>query len=185
MYVTREMVDGMIAKYGRPEIAHFAYPLNEREYNLILRSLEKNRLHDFTLYVTHDDEYIVIAKHTYPPNLYRAPSGGLNPDEPFEIGIARESQEEIGCVIALDKFLIESKVRFTYKEASIDWTSYVFTAHYVSGDFQFTDHHEIREVHMAKLSEFEEYGRIMRSTDVGGFHYRAALHDEVLPLLTK
>lgn len=183
MYVTREMVDGMIAKYGRPETAQFVYPLNEREYQMILRSKAKGRHHDFTLYVTHGDDFIVIAKHTYPPGLYRAPSGGLNPGEPFETGIAREAMEEIGCMIALDKFLLESKVTFTYNEASIKWTSYVFSAHYVSGDFQFTDHHEIREVKLAKLSEFETYCRIMHSTDVGGFHYRAALHERVAPLL--
>ncbi len=185
MYITREMVDGMIAKYGRPETARFSFPLNEREYQMILRSKAKGRHHDFTLYALRGDEVIVIAKHNYPPDLFRAPSGGIDPGEPFETGIMREVAEEIGCVIALDKFILQSNVTFTYKTDVVRWTSYVFTADYVGGDFAFTDHHEIMAVRWAHLSEFESFGRIMRSTDVGGFHYRAALHERVLPLLTK
>jgi hypothetical protein len=54
---------------------------------------------------------------------------------------------------------------------------------YVEGDFEFTDHREIREVTTVPLSAFEQIGRTMRASDKGGLHYRAALHERVTPLL--
>ena len=59
----------------------------------------------------------------------------------------------------------------------------MFLARYLSGDFQFTDHQEIREVRLATLDEFEDFSQIMRVTNIGGLHYRAALHDSVRKLL--
>lgn len=183
MYVSNDMVLRMAAKYGRPESAKFEFPLNEREYNMILKSKAKGRQHDFTIYPMRGDEVVVIAKHNYPPGLFRAMSGGIDPGEEFEVGIAREVSEELGCEIKLTKFLLISNVRFTFGNDYIDWTSYVFRADYIGGDFNFTDTHEIKAVRWAHLSEFAEFGRIMRATDVGGFQYRAALHERVEPLL--
>jgi len=88
-------------------------------------------------------------------------------------------REEIGCEIELDRFLLQTAVTFSYGNEEIFWRSFVFLAHYVTGDFQFTDKHEIREVSLVDWSEFELFGRIMRQSDVGGFHYRAALHETV------
>lgn len=183
MFVTRDMVDAMAARYGVPERATFSFPVKDDEFSFI-RSTQKNeRRHDVTLYIHRDDEIIVIAKHHYPPGMYRAPSGGLHPGESFECGIAREVMEETGTQIELERFLLESHVTFTRGADEIPWTSYVFQARYQAGDFEFTDRREIREVRTAKLAEFAAFARIMRTLEVGGLHYRAALHERVEPLL--
>ena len=52
-----------------------------------------------------------------------------------------------------------------------------------AGDFQFTDHEEIREVRLADWSEFATFGRIMRQTNMGGLHYRAVMHEELESVL--
>jgi len=135
------------------------------------------------LYIVKDDQIVVIAKPFYPPGMYRAPSGGLNPGESFADGIAREMAEETGTTIVLERFLFETSVRFTNTGGVIDWSSFVFQARYASGDFQFTDKREIREVRLASLVEFATFGKIMRQSDLGGLHYRAALHETVAPLL--
>ena len=128
----------------------------------------------------------------YPPGLYRAPSGGLHPGESYLDGINRELAEEIGCTVELERFLLRTAVSFVRMndgaatdDGVIEWRSLVFSARYVEGDFRFTDHREIREVRLARLDEFEEFSRIMRATDIGGLHYRAALHDTVKRLLPK
>ena len=126
---------------------------------------------------------MVIAKHFYPPGLYRAPSGGIRPGEDILAGINREVWEETGCKINLERFLLETEVIFTSAIGDIEWNSYVFQAGYRSGDFSFTDHREIREVKLARLHEFKEYAVIMRQTDIGGLHYRAALHETIEKLL--
>jgi 8-oxo-dGTP pyrophosphatase MutT (NUDIX family) len=128
---------------------------------------------------------VVIAKHFYPPGLYRAPSGGLHPGEDFETGIAREVGEETGCSVVLDKFLLRTAVTFSHEHGNVFWRSFVFLADYKSGDFRHTDTYEIREVRLADWSEFESFGRIMRTMEVGGLHYRAALHETVVELLSE
>ena len=110
---------------------------------------------------------------------------GISEGEYFITGAKREALEETGCEIAFDKFILHTHVQFKQKNSDklIDWYSYVFQADYVSGDFKFTDKHEIREVALVDIKEFEKYSATMRASDVGGLHYRAALHDEVAKLL--
>ena len=177
------MIDEMVARYGRPEHARFDIPVGDKEYRFIRSTQKHERAHDVTCYIFKDDEVIVIAKHFYPPGMYRAPSGGLVPDESFEDGIAREVMEETGTTIGLEHFLLQTSVAFTNAGGVIDWTSFVFQARYLAGDFEFTDKREIREVRTARLGEFRRYGEIMRTLDLGGLHYRAALHETIEPLL--
>ena len=183
MYVSDDMVRGMIERYGEPETASFRFAVDKREYGVIIGSQKHGRNHDVTVYAFKGDEVIVIAKPFYPQGLFRAPSGGLVPGESFEDGIAREMHEETGCEIALEHFLLRTAVTFTFGDKEIDWQSFVFQARYTEGDFRFTDHREIREARVAGLAEFQRFSRIMRQSDVGGLHYRAALHEAVLPLL--
>jgi ADP-ribose pyrophosphatase YjhB (NUDIX family) len=179
VYVTDEMIAAMAVRYGAPEKRTFRFAVTDHEYDRIRRSQRNGRNHDATLYVIKDGKVIVIAKHFYPPGLYRAPSGGLNPGESFDDGINREMAEEIGCVVGLDRFLLQTDVSFDRGGDTIRWRSFVFFAHYVGGTFDFTDKHEISEVRLAEWSEFDGFSRIMRSLDIGGLHYRAALHESV------
>lgn len=176
----------MIEQFGQPERAEYRIPVGLKEFDRIKASQKDDRAHDVTLYIIKDGRIAVIAKHFYPPGMYRAPSGGIAPGESFVEGAKREAREETGCEIELEKFLLISKVAFELVPRdgrAIDWISYVFQAKYVSGDFNFTDTKEIKEVRLAELYEFEQFSRIMRNQPIGGLHYRAALHDTVRNLL--
>jgi 8-oxo-dGTP pyrophosphatase MutT (NUDIX family) len=183
MYVTDDMIAGMEVGYGNPSRVSFGFDVSEEEYSRIRGSQKHGRNHDLTLYIRKVDKLAVIAKPFYPPGLYRAPSGGLKPGESFIDGINREMAEEVGCEIQLDRFILRTSVTFTHGSDRIDWRSFVFTADYVRGDFQFTDHDEISEVHLAEWGEFDKFGKIMRSSTLGGLHYRAALHGTVKRLI--
>jgi ADP-ribose pyrophosphatase YjhB (NUDIX family) len=184
MFVTDDMIHRMGELYGHPVNKSFSIPVGDREYDYIRSTQKHGRDHDFTLYIRKVNRVVVIAKHFYPPGLYRAPSGGLNPGEDFHDGINREALEETGCEIGLKRFLLQTAVDFTRADhEAIHWRSFVFLADYTGGDFKFTDHYEIREVRLADWSEFETFGRIMRKSDKGGLHYRAALHEAVAELL--
>jgi ADP-ribose pyrophosphatase YjhB (NUDIX family) len=184
MYVTDAQILEMEAKYGHPVLRHFTIPVTGREYDRIKTSQKDGRNHDFTVYIIKDGRVVVNAKHPYPDHLYRAPSGGVHPGEDFETAIHREVMEETGCQVEIDRFFLRTSVDFTREDgAVIRWRSFVFLAHYEGGEFKFTDHREIRSVKLADWSEFNEFGRIMRSTDTGGLHYRAALHEAVVEVL--
>jgi len=185
MFVTDEMLAAMAAQYGQPSKREFTIPTTAREILRIRSSQKHGRNHDVTLYVRKDDGWLVIAKHFYPAGLYRSMSGGLAPTEAFEAGIAREVREELGCRVELRRFLLTTQVRFESEADALNWRSFVFLADYVDGDLRFTDTHEIREVRQVPWSAFAEFCRLMRSSDVGGWHYRAALHDAVAEVLAR
>ncbi len=183
MFVTEAMIGEMEAQFGAPKPVRFRIESSAAELTRIRQTQKHGRNHDATLYVRKGDQWIVIAKHMYPPDLYRAPSGGIHPGETFLEGVYREVGEEIGCEINLLRFLLRTSVDFVHEHDTLFWRSFVFLGEYVAGDFSFTDHDEIREVHLASLSDFDRYGSIMRSLNSAGLHYRAALHEAVLPLL--
>jgi len=185
VFVTEDMIAEMAAAYGRPYERSFAFDVPRSEVERIRSSQKHGRNHDVTLYVQKDGRLVVIAKHMYPPGLFRAPSGGLHPGESFRDGIAREVREEIGCEIELERFLLRTQVEFRDRAESVFWRSFVFLARYVSGDFRYTDRDEVREVRLVEWSEFAEFGRIMRAMGIGGLIYRAALHETVVELLDK
>ncbi|MFQ6007461.1 MAG: NUDIX hydrolase [Candidatus Zixiibacteriota bacterium] len=177
------MLKQLTAPYGTPAKTQFVIPVDAAQFERIKSSQKEGRKHDFTLYIIKDDKIVVIAKHFYPPGLYRPPSGGLRPGEDIHGGIKREAFEETGCKIELERFLLHSEVKFTNRLGVIEWDTFVFQARYLEGDFKFTDHREIREVRLASLDELEKFSSIMRQSTNGGWHYRAILHEAVRGLL--
>ncbi len=235
------MVRDMAERFGRPAQTLFEVEVGSDEFDFIRSTQRNDRAHDATLYMLKEGHIVANAKHFYPPGMYRAPSGGLNPGESFDDAIARELWEETGLRADLEHFVLISHVRFIRGETGrllsttdidgpgckgrsgsgvsspgraneetrhrprtndlgvsgfslrsepdlqadniIAWTSYVFQLSCTDGDFEFTDHREIREVTTAPLSSFAQFGEMMRSSDKGGLHYRAALHERVEPLL--
>lgn len=183
MFVTDDMIECMAVQYGRPHSREFHFDVTATELARIRSSQKEGRNHDVTLYIRKGEQLVVIAKHMYPPDLYRAPSGGLKPGESFEAGISREMAEETGCEIKLDRFFLQTAVDFCNGSDTVFWRSFLFLASYKNGDFKYTDHDEIRAVRLADWSEFESFGRIMRLSDMGGLHYRAVLHEAVVELM--
>ncbi len=191
MYVTDEMISKMENLYGVPARKTFTISTPIKEFDFIRSTQTHGRNHDITVYMVKEDKVAVIAKHFYPSDLYRAPSGGLKPGEDFVTGTGREMTEEIGCRIELERFLLRTAVDFVREGAAeppdeadiIHWRSFVFLARYLSGDFEFTDKREIRGVHLADWGEFDHFCKVMRTTEIGGFQYRAALHETVAALI--
>lgn len=183
MFISEGEIKALVDDYGQPQKARFRVDTGLEEFNMIRASQKHGRKHDFTLYIVKESRVVVIAKHFYPVDLYRAPSGGVHPGESVRDGISREVLEETGCTVAIERFLLRSSVSFVCGDRIIDWVSYVLQAEYTSGDFKFTDHREIREVRLAAIGEFDKYSEIMRASSSGGLHYRADLHDRVKNLL--
>lgn len=185
MYITPNMIRRMEQLYGAPATREFTVSSTAEEIARIAASQRDGRNHDVTCYIRKGEQVVVIAKHFYPPGLYRAPSGGVHLGEDFESGATREIREECGCEIAIRRFLLTTSVLFSGREhqaGDVWWRSFVFLADYAGGDFNFTDTREIREVRLADWEEFDGFGRIMRTLGRGGFLYRAALHEAVAEL---
>jgi NADH pyrophosphatase NudC (nudix superfamily) len=186
MYITAEVIQAVELRYGSPvEIAR-SYEMKPREFEMVRRSQKRGRAHDVTLFITRQNEIVVIKKPMYPPGAYRAPSGGITPGETFEEGSLREAYEETGLRVTMDRYLLRARVAFTCLGGAIDWTTHVFSATPIGGTLQPIDTHEIVEARYATVDEIR--GSIRKALlDSGstGLRYRAELCDIVLEQLAE
>jgi 8-oxo-dGTP diphosphatase len=184
MYVTYRDIQEAADRYGYPPVIKLIAPVDEREFAFIRSTQHFGRAHDVTMFIFKGRDVLVIAKHHYPPGLFRPPSGAVKPGESLAAGALREAYEETGCRVELTRYILQVNVEFTDGKGTIPWKSHVFTGEWRSGEPQPIDTHEIREVRLARLEEFATFAEIIRhKTTSGGLNYRARLHDEVLRLL--
>lgn len=173
--------------YGRPAVLYLAQTVRPAEATMIRASQRHGRAHDITLLIRGPDGRLaVIAKHSYPPGAFRAPSGGLRPDEPLEVGALREAYEETGLAIQLGRYLLRVLALFTTERDTIPWLTHVFTARVVGGQLASHDPQEIRDVAWVTLADLQ--GPIRRALLADGrplFRYRVRLTDETVACLAR
>src|SRR5579875_1355477 len=113
MYVTREIIRQAEAQFGVPDELRMTYPITPDELTMIRRSQRHGRAHDVTTLMLGGDQLAAIAKHNYPPGIYRVPGGGLQPGEALHDGAVREAFEETGLPYRIERYLLRVYVRFT------------------------------------------------------------------------
>ncbi len=171
-------------KFGRPEALHLEQEIRPEEMALVRNSQKDGRAHDITLFIFRDSQLALIKKPSHPPGVFRAPSGGLRPGEPFEEGAKREAREETGLEIEIDMYLLRLQVRFTCGDEYIDWTTHVFCARAVGGELAPRDTKEIIAAQWASLEELQ--GPIREALLSSGWPlltHRASLTDRVARIL--
>lgn len=186
MYIDPEIISEVARKYGAPEEVALSYEMTRTEFDMVRGSQKHGRAHDVTLFIIDQGRVVVIKKPMYPEGAYRAPSGGVEPGEPFEEGALREAYEETGLVVALERFLFRVNVAFTCAGDFIDWTSYVFSARAVGGRLQPIDTHEIVEARFASVEELRgPVKSALLASGSTGLKYRSDLSDLVLGKLVE
>jgi len=185
-YLQADDIALMEKQYGTPAELETEVAMTPAELDSVRRSQYNGRAHDITLFIFNRDKLIFNAKHFYPHDLFRAPSGAANPGENIVDGAKREAFEETGVKIELEKYVARIQVKFINnkeKEDSIDWTSHVFKARYLSGEIDPKDKREIREARYVDFEEIPKFNEIMRKTSIGGFRYRKFLTEQCMELL--
>lgn len=186
MYVDETMMRGMEEKFGRPEVLRLTQRITPGEMALVRGSQKHGRAHDITLFIFRGEKLALIRKPIHPPGVFRAPSGGLTPGEPFEEGAKREAREETGLEIEIERYLLRIQVRFICDEENIEWSSHVFSARAVGGELAPQDRREILATRWATLEELQ--GPIREAVLASGWgllDYRVTLTDRALALLQK
>ncbi len=184
MYVNESVVKGWEVVYGSPRVFQLGHEVSKEEIEMIIASQKGQRAHDVTFFILEGDKVTVIAKHSYPSGVYRAPGGGLAPGESLEVGGLREAKEETGLDIALDRYLLRAHVRFFAGNKRVDWTTHVFSARPTGGRLEVNDTDEIRQVRVVSLDELQ--GPIRQAMLASGrrlLAYRVWLTDETVAAL--
>lgn len=73
-----------------------------------------------------DGQMLLHTKRFYPQGIYRLPSGGVHPGEPVLSGVIRETKEETGLDVTVDRFLGTIEYEFCHAGRQLPFVSYVF-----------------------------------------------------------
>ena len=102
MYLGREALSDVAARLGQPAHGVARAEFEPVAFQLVSRSVSRGRRHDITVLIRDERNRIaVIRKPSYPPEVFRPPSGGVEPGETIEAGALREALEETGLEISL------------------------------------------------------------------------------------
>ncbi len=176
MYITQETLNRLENKYGVPRILRTAYTMDQQAFDLLKWSMRHGRAHDVTLFISKGDKIAVIRKPSYPLDVYRPPSGGVERGEDFEAGARREAYEETGLEIQLHRYLLKVYVGFSFGDEEVFWTSHVFAAQVISGCLQPVDTKEIADARWATIDELNtNLLKVLQKSESAGLRYRAEL----------
>jgi 8-oxo-dGTP pyrophosphatase MutT (NUDIX family) len=167
-------------QYGVPRRVDFEVEMLPEEFSLVQMTMEQGRRHDVTIFIQHEDKFVVIEKHAYANSgILRAPSGGAQPTESLITAAQRESWEETGFEVEVDRFVLEAHVLLKCEtHPAVPWVSYVFLAHVVGGQRGAKDLKEISDVQLRTRDELlTEVRPLMLASGLGGFEYRAKMTD--------
>ena len=187
----RDTLAGLEREYGTPWRARARALFDPREFGLLEYCARKRRSHDVTLFIRGEDgRFAVIRKPSYAPGVYRPPSGGVEPGEPFEAGAAREGREETGLEITLERFLVRVEARFilsTDRSRAADWTTLIFLARAKAGHPERLCPQDRVEICDARWAEADELRGPLRAAmlemGTAGMRYRVDLQDLALAAL--
>lgn len=134
-----------------------------------------------------DGQTLLHTKDAYPAGIYRLPTGGVHMDETVLEGVFRESKEETGLTVSVDRFLGLIEYEFCHRNGCLSFVSYVFL---VSADDSVPEAHDLEEriadfryVSAAEIRRVATRLRALpdRWSDWG--HFRAPSHDLVADVL--
>jgi 8-oxo-dGTP pyrophosphatase MutT (NUDIX family) len=186
MYVTPAILAAAENQLGRPRELDMTYEILPSEIAMIRASQRHGRAHDVTTVLHCERNVLAIAKHGYPPDVFRIPGGGLQPGEPLAAGAAREAHEETGLAFTPERYLLRVAALFTCADDELRWTT-----HIVSGPTSFAppepvDLHEIREARWVTWDELlGPITDLMLAAGKPLFAYRVALHQATFAEMTE
>jgi len=185
VYLTEELLAPLRAQYGSPLEATAAAPFTPREFGLLEYCARKNRAHDLTVFVRDEaGRFALIRKPGYPPGVFRSPSGGAEPGEAVLDAVARETREETGLEVAIERYLFCCRAEFTCEGRVMLWTTHGILARGTGGVLEPVDRKEIAEACWASAAEVcGLYRERMLALGSAGMRYRVDLQDLALDRL--
>ncbi|MGH7739299.1 MAG: GNAT family N-acetyltransferase [bacterium] len=177
----RPQLASIRARYGHPYHQWMTQEFDELGWKLVQKSLLQKRFHDVTLLIEGPDKrFALMSKHSYPPGVFRSPSGGVEIGEDLATGALREALEETGLNISLRRFIHQITLDIVYENDVARWDSYIFHATTRETDLRPLDKKEVREAQWATRPQLDLMAHRLRDTGNGGLIYRGNLTEASL-----
>jgi ADP-ribose pyrophosphatase YjhB (NUDIX family) len=125
MIVSNEVAE-LSARYGTPVQRTFSVQADEYIYSYRFNKTIDRRAE--VVFAIEDDcgQVWVHTKSSYPPHIFRLPTGGIHWDELVLDGLLREVREETGLPVEIKRFLGIIDYQFWHGKRMVPFASYVF-----------------------------------------------------------
>jgi 8-oxo-dGTP diphosphatase len=150
-------IEALVARYGPPERRHFALELGEEEFEYWQKK-STGRRGEVVLVIRRPNGRVLLhTKGFYPPGVYRLPSGGVRWGEEVLSAVHRETREETGLDVEVERFLGFIEYEFRHAGQVLPFVSYIFVIREIGGQLAPQDVDEeitaFREVPPEELEE--------------------------------
>ncbi len=172
----RPQLSSIRSRFGYPYHPWMNQEFDEPGFRLVQKSARQDRFHDVTLLIEGlDGRFALMSKHSYPPGIFRSPSGGVNPGEDIAAGALREAHEETGLKVELKRFLAHITLDIFHEKDVITWDSYIFHATTQDKQLNPIDLKEVRDTTWANPVQMQHMIEKLKGTGNGGLIYRGNL----------
>ena len=172
----RPQLSSIRARFGYPYHQWTTQEFDEAGWNLVQKSTQQKRFHDVTMLIEGPDgRFALMSKHSYPPGIFRSPSGGVKPGEDLATGAIREAKEETGLAIDLKRFLLNITLDISHNGEIATWDSYIFYATTPDTKLKPTDLKEVKDTAWVGREHLQAMAIKLRETGNGGLIYRGDL----------
>jgi ADP-ribose pyrophosphatase YjhB (NUDIX family) len=149
----------LIPAYGEPVRRCVSLDVSLRTFEAW--SQRRNRREEVVLFLLRGNGRLLLhTKGFYPPGAFRALSGGIKPGEPLLDAVRRESREETGLDVKVDRLLAIVDFRFQRAQRALSFQSYLFLLHESGGELGAQDVDEgitaYREIALEQLPAIAE-----------------------------
>jgi 8-oxo-dGTP diphosphatase len=188
--VDEEEVAQLLAEYGPAERRQVTRQVTAEFFETWCERLviKANRRGEAVLAIQRPDGQILLhTKPFYPEGVFRLPSGGIHPHEAVLAGAIRETQEETGFKVSVDRFLGMVEYHFQSHEWELPFVSYIWLVQAGDGQPSVQDPNEhisdFRYVRPTELRNVAVQLRALPDAWQDWGHFRAPPHELVADAL--
>lgn len=159
-------------------------------FNKIKRTVESDRRGEVVFCVIRPNNKIVsITCKEYPAGVFRIPTGGIGHEENIIDAVYRETKEELGLDVEIEKFIGVLKIMFEHNAKSVNFYSYLFILREKGGrlllDAIDDEVSEVKEVDLEELKVIVENLNNIKGKWVDWGKFRYTTTNAILQYLLK
>ena len=178
--IDEKEITELARRYGPLERRHYVLEVGEQVFTRWREERSDYRGEVALFILRPSGKFILHTKAFYPEGIYRIPTGCIERGEDVVAAVHRETREETGLTVAIERCLGILEYELRYRRETLPFVSYVFLLRENDGQLCPQDDGErITSFREVPLTELDAVARNLRAIEADWRdwgHYRAIAH---------